>query len=57
MRGHEKGTNVSRTCDRRRKPPHKDRQPDWGKIAVILTALIQVGGRILQDWIERGGHF
>jgi hypothetical protein len=46
---------MSQAKDRRH-TPGKDRPPDWGQIAVILAALIQVGGRILQDWIGRGGH-
>lgn len=33
-----------------------ERRFDWDKIIGLLKVIIQVGGRILEDWIERGGH-
>jgi len=43
-------------ANRRRKPPRKTHQLDWDRIIVLVTVLIQVGGRIVQGWVERGGH-
>jgi hypothetical protein len=53
---HEEGREVPPSKSGRRRPPRMDRQLDCGKITALATVIIQVGGRILQTWIERGGH-
>ena len=36
--------------------PRKARRINWDAVVNIATVIIKVGGRILQDWIMRGGH-
>jgi hypothetical protein len=42
---------------RQRKPPRKAREVNWAAIVVLGSVAIQVGGKVLQVWMEgRGGR-
>lgn len=47
---------MSKRSGRWREPPAGTRRIDWEMIAGLLRVIIQVGGKVLGDWIERGGR-